>query len=214
MAKLVLVRHGESEWNEKGLWTGWTDVSLTEKGKIEARTAGEGLKNISFDAAFTSRLIRAQQTLTEILVVIGQQHIPIVQAAELNERSYGIYTGKNKWEVQKEVGDTRFLQIRRGWDTDIPEGESLKQVYTRVEPYYINTILPLLAQGKNLLIAAHGNSLRALIKYLENIPDESIGSLELATGEAYIYEIDPSGTILNKEIRGGKQESHPDDHSL
>lgn len=206
MGKLVLVRHGESEWNLKGLWTGWTDVPLTDKGRAEARRAGEALKGIRFDAAFTSMLMRAQQTLDEIKKILGEE-IPTTEIEALNERSYGIYTGKNKWEVQKEVGDEQFQLIRRGWDTHIPEGESLKQVYERVVPYYKQTILPLLEAGQNILITAHGNSLRALIKYLENISDENIGHLELATGEAYVYDIDETGAITHKEVKDSKNEA-------
>ncbi len=209
MAKLALVRHGESEWNIKGLWTGWTDVPLTEKGRDEAYHAGEGLKEIQFDHAFTSQLIRAQQTLDVIKKVLGQD-IPTTKAIELNERSYGIYTGKNKWEVQKEVGDEVFTQIRRSWDYPIPEGESLKQVFERVIPYFKEQIEPLLIKDKNVLIAAHGNSLRALIKYLEDISDENIPHLELATGEAYVYEIDSQGKVTGKVIRKSKHEDHHD----
>jgi 2,3-bisphosphoglycerate-dependent phosphoglycerate mutase len=207
MAKLVLVRHGESEWNAKGLWTGWTDVSLTEKGKEEARHAGEALNGIQFDAAYTSKLVRAQQTLDEIKKTL-EQDIPTIESSALNERNYGVYTAKNKWEVEKEVGEKRFLEIRRGWDVDIPEGESLKQVFERVVPYYKVTILPRLEKNENILIAAHGNSLRALIKYLENIPDDKIGGLELATGEGYVYEIDSTGKVTGKEIKDGKHGNH------
>ena len=204
MAKLVLVRHGQSEWNAKGLWTGWTDVSLTDQGRQEAQHAGEALKEFHFDASFTSNLKRAQQTLEEIKNKLGGT-IPTTITEALNERNYGIYTAKNKWEVEQEVGKARFLEIRRGWDVDIPEGESLKQVYERVIPYYQQNILPLLEQGKNVLIAAHGNSLRALIKYLENIPDSEIGNLELATGEGYAYEIDASGKVTDKQIYGHRE---------
>ncbi len=208
MAKLVLVRHGESEWNVKGLWTGWTDVPLTEKGRDEARHAGEELKGMQFDQAFTSKLIRAQQTLEEIKKVINAENLPTTESDKLNERSYGIYTGKNKWEVEQQVGNEKFTQIRRSWDYPIPEGESLKQVYDRVMPYYVEHIEPLLKEGKNVLIAAHGNSLRALIKYLENISDENIPHLELATGEVYIYDIDSHGQVAGKEIRGSKTDTH------
>lgn len=199
MAKLILVRHGESEWNLKGLWTGWTDVPLTEKGRDEAYHAGEGLKKTTIDLAFTSKLTRAIQTL-EVIKKVLDISVPTTEAEELNERSYGIYTGKNKWEVQKEVGDEKFTLIRRSWDYPIPEGESLKQVYDRVLPYYLQTIEPELKKGKNIIIAAHGNSLRALIKKLENISDENIPHLELATGEAYVYEIDSEGSVAGKEI--------------
>ncbi len=201
MAKLVLVRHGESEWNLQGLWTGLKDPALTEKGREEAQNTGKALVGINFDKAFTSKLLRAIQTLDEIKKQIGQEDLQTVEAEALNERDYGVYTGKNKWEVKEEVGDEVFQQIRRSWDYPIPEGESLKQVHARVLPYYTFTIEPLLKEGKNILVAAHGNSLRALIKHLENISDENIPLLELATAEAYVYEIDQDGKVVGKEIR-------------
>src|SRR5579872_4687760 len=143
MAYLVLVRHGESVWNEKGLWTGWTDVDLSEKGREEAREAGETIKNIHFAYAFTSALKRAQETLDEIKKVLGQE-IPTTASSALNERSYGDLTGKNKWDIQKQYGDGQFQKWRRGWDEPVPGGETLKDVYARVVPYYQQEILPLL----------------------------------------------------------------------
>ena len=187
MTTLILVRHTESEWNEKGLWTGLTDIGLSENGKEKARQVGEKLKGISFDFAFTSVLIRAKQTLDEIKNVLSLQNLPTVENSALNERDYGIYTGKNKWEIQKEVGVEEFKKIRRGWDFPIPKGETLKDVYNRVIPYYQNEILPKLKEGKNVLIVAHGNSLRALVKYLENLSDTDVEKLEIPTGEIYVY---------------------------
>lgn len=198
---LVLVRHGESQWNAKDLWTGWTDIGLTEKGKQEARRAGDKLKDIAFDAAYTSRLSRAKETLKIILDTIGQSAIPVYESEAINERNYGIYTGKNKFEIRKMIGDEAFLHIRRGWDYPIPQGESLKQIYERVAPYYEKEILPHLQSGKNILIAAHGNSLRALMKYLEHISDEDIARVELATGEVVVYHIDSVGNVLFQERR-------------
>lgn len=201
MATLVLVRHGKSEWNEKGLWTGWRDIPLAPKGFEEAHVTGEQLQDIHFDFAYTSDLIRAQQTLNEILKVINQGP-PIVKSKALNERDYGDYTEKNKWDIQKEVGEEEFQKIRRSWDYPPPHGESLKMVYERALPYYKEEILPKLQEGKNVIIAAHGNSLRALIKDLENISNDDIATLEIGTGEAYIYQIDESGNVISKEIRG------------
>lgn len=200
MSYLVLVRHGESEWNAKGWWTGITDVHLTEKGISEAEAIGRKLADVTFHLAYTSRLVRAMETLQKILDIIGQ-HPPITEDAALNERDYGIYTGKNKWNIQKDVGDVEFQKIRRSWDMLIPQGESLKQVYERVVPYYQAHIQPSVISGKNVLLVAHGNSLRALIKYLENIPDEKIASIELKTGEAWIYQLDNHGKITGKEVR-------------
>jgi len=199
MAYLILVRHGESEWNEKGLWTGLTDIGLTEKGKEEARLAGEKLKVLPVDFAFTSQLIRAKQTLDEVKNVLGID-VPTFEDKALNERDYGIYTGKNKWEIQKEVGEEQFQKIRRGWDVPIQNGESLKDVYNRVIPYYQSEILPKLKDGKNILIVAHGNSLRALTKYLENISDKNISKLEIEIGEVNVFEIDNNENIITKKI--------------
>lgn len=205
MAKLVLVRHGKSVWNELGLWTGLTDVALAPDGIAEARNAAEALKDMHFDIAFTSKLKRAQQTLQEMLAVLGQEYLPIQADGALNERDYGDFTGKNKWDIQKAYGNEQFLRWRRAWNIPIPGGEGLKDVYNRVVPYYQLTILPHLRQGQTVLIVAHGNSLRALVKYLEQIPDKAIASLEIATGEVYVYDIDTTGNITKKEVRS----SHP-----
>jgi 2,3-bisphosphoglycerate-dependent phosphoglycerate mutase len=201
MAYLVLVRHGESEWNAKGLWTGWTDISLSEKGKEEARKAAEQMKDIHFDEAFTSKLKRAQQTLDEIKKILHCEDLPTYENTALNERDYGDLTGKNKWKIKEEFGEEQFNKWRRSFDEKPPNGESLHDVYDRVIPYYTKVILPQLEQGKNIIIAAHGNSLRALVKYLETISDEDIAKLEIATGEVYVYTIDDKGKITNKEIR-------------
>lgn len=199
MAYLVLVRHGQSTWNAVNAWTGLTDISLDAKGREVAKKDGELLKKFSFQAAFTSNLRRAQQTLQEIEKVIGK--LPTSQDNALNERDYGDLTGKNKLEVEKLYGEEQYLKWRRSWDYPVPNGESLKDVYERVVPYYEEYILPELKKGKNVLVVAHGNSLRALVKYLENIPDEEIPDLEIAVGEIYIYEVCVNGQVLNKEKR-------------
>jgi 2,3-bisphosphoglycerate-dependent phosphoglycerate mutase len=151
MATLVLVRHGKSEWNEKGLWTGWRDIPLAPKGFEEAKATGESLKDLHFDHAYTSALIRAQQTLEEILKVTNQNP-PITKDEALNERDYGDYTEKNKWDIQKEVGEEEFQKIRRSWDYPPPNGESLKMVYDRVLPYFTTEILPNLKNGMNIIL--------------------------------------------------------------
>ena len=199
MAYLVLVRHGESEWNAQGLWTGWTDIGLSEKGFAEARKAGELLKDIHFDFAYTSALGRAKQTWEQIQRVLEQTDIQTIEDKALNERDYGEMTGKNKWEIKQQVGEEEFMKLRRSWDYPPPKGESLKMVYERVIPYYQKEILPKLQSGKNIIIAAHGNSLRALIKYLDNISDTDIPNLEMGTGEVYVYEIDSGGKVLHKQ---------------
>lgn len=201
MAYLVLVRHGESEWNAKGLWTGWTDVNLSDKGHEEARAAGELLKDIHFDAAYTSALKRAHQTLEEIKNVINQTDLAPIADKALNERNYGDFTGKNKWEVKEQVGEEEFQKIRRGWDHPIPNGESLKMVYERAVPYYEKAILPYLKEGKSVIVAAHGNSLRAISKYLLNISDEKITELEMPTGEPFVFQIDHDGKVISREVR-------------
>lgn len=201
MAYLALVRHGESVWNAKGLWTGLVDVDLSPKGREEARRVGEFLKGFDFQIAFTSKLKRAHQTLKEILNVLGIEHIPIYENAALNERDYGDFTGKNKWDIEKEYGKEQFLKWRRGWNEPIPNGETLKDVYCRTVPYYREHILLKLLAGKNVLISAHGNSLRALIKYLEHISDKDIPHFEMATGAAYIYELDNKGKIISREVK-------------
>lgn len=199
MAKLILVRHGESEWNAKELWTGWKDVGLSENGRTQAKQVGEKLKSIQIDFAYTSVLIRTKQTLDEIKGILGID-IPTFEDKALNEKNYGIYTGKNKWEVKKELGDEMFLKIRRSWDYHIPEGESLKEVYARVVSYYEKEILPKIQTGSNVLIVASDNSLRALVKYLEKISDNDILKLELKVGEVDQFEIGNDGKILSKTI--------------
>lgn len=188
MAKLILVRHGMSEWNKKGLWTGLTDISLCEEGKIESQKVAEKLKNIPIDIAFTSTLKRAKETLAEIIkkLSINPQ---IFQDKALNERDYGIFTGKNKWEVEKQYGKDLFQKIRRAWDYPIDKGETLKDVYNRVVPYYQRVIEPKLKAGNNVLVVSHGNTIRALIKYLKHISDEDISKFEMETGELYTYSL-------------------------
>jgi len=202
MALLILVRHGKSDWNLKGLWTGWTDIPLAPEGQAEARKTAELITLFPIDEVYTSVLRRAKETWEEMNTVLRRENIPVNEAKELNERNYGDFTGKNKWEVQKQVGNDEFQKIRRSWDYPVPNGESLKDVYSRVIPYYEEHILPKLQKGKNILIAAHGNSLRALTKYLENISDEDIPKVELPTGSATVYTLDENGKILKKEIFG------------
>lgn len=199
MSYLVLVRHGESTWNAASAWTGLTDISLDEKGKEVAKKVGEILKDIPFDVAFTSKLRRAQQTLEEIKEVLGE--IPTLEDTALNERDYGDLTGKDKLEVEKMYGEEQYLKWRRSWDYPVPNGESLKDVYKRVVPYFDSNILPEVQERKNVLVVAHGNSLRALVKYLEDISDEQIPHLEIGIGEIYLYQIDENGKIISKDIK-------------
>lgn len=202
MSKLILVRHGESTWNAKGLWTGIIDVPLSERGKEEARQAAEAIKDLSIDATFTSPLKRARETLSEMAKILPNLHnLPIAQHKALSERDYGTFTGMNKREVKKRLGDEQFQKIRRGWNVPIENGETLHDVYNRVVPYYRTHILPLLKEGKTILVVAHGNSIRALVKFLDDIADQDIERVELATGEIYLYDIGGKGRVTKKEIR-------------
>ena len=201
MAYLVLVRHGTSTYNEKGIWAGWDDPELTDQGKEDAKIAGEHLKDIHFDQAYISDLKRHKQTLDIILDESKQTQVPVTVSNALKERDYGDFTAKNKWEVKKKLGDAEFLKLRRGWDYPVPNGESLKQVYEREVPYYESTILPQLKSGKNVIIAGSGNNLRALVKYLEDVPDDQIDKVQIAPGEIYVYEVSDLGEITHKEIR-------------
>ena len=206
MAYLVLVRHGLSEYNKEGKWAGWDNPPLAPEGFDEAKKTGETLQDINFDYAYNSALIRAQQTLDVILKIINQNP-PITNSQFLNERNYGDFTAKNKWEIKKQLGDEEFQKLRRSWDYPITNGESLKQVYEREIPYYTSEIEPKLKDGKNIIICSSGNALRALVKLLENVPDDQIASLEIGTGEAYVYQIDETGKVTSKEIRGKNPDS-------
>lgn len=194
---MVLVRHGQSEWNLKNLFTGWKDVDLTELGIEEANKAGAAIKgeNIKFDIAFTSKLMRAQKTLKIILDVIGQPELETIEDQRLNERDYGDLTGLNKDDAREKWGDEQVHIWRRSFDTPPPGGESLKGTADRVLPYFNSDILPRYKKGENIIVAAHGNSLRALIMQIENISKDEITSLNLGTGIPMIYVLNEAGTI-------------------
>lgn len=202
MAYLVLVRHGLSEYNKLGLWTGWDNPPLAPEGFEEAKRAGEALSDISFDLAYESPLLRVRQTLETILKEVPNgENVDIVEDKAINERNYGDFTGKNKWEIKKQVGEEKFLKIRRGWDVKIPNGETLKDVYSREIPYFEQNVFPKLKIGKNAIFCSSGNALRALVKHLENISDDKVSEIEIGTGEVWVYTIDSNGTVVNKEIR-------------
>ena len=190
MAKLFLVRHGQSQWNLENRFTGWQDVDITELGQEEARQAGLALANEPIDIAYTSTLIRAQHTLRIILHEMGDPHIPIVINAALNERGYGKLEGLNKAETAEKYGAEQVHIWRRSFDVPPPGGESLKDTYERVIPYYQRFIEPKLKEGKNVLVVAHGNSLRALIMFLEHLSPEQILEREIATGQPIKYQIE------------------------
>jgi 2,3-bisphosphoglycerate-dependent phosphoglycerate mutase len=198
---LVISRHAESEWNLLGKWTGLRDVDLTEKGQRESVQIGEALKDIQFDVVYTSEQKRTHQTLAGILKGSVHPDIPHHIHSEINERDYGDLTGKNKWEVLDEIGEQAFKGIRREWDYPVPSGETLKDVYARVVPFFVTEIMPQLKAGKHILLVAHGNSIRALIKYLEAIHEEQVAEIEMPFGQILLYQMSPDGTISQKEIR-------------
>jgi len=198
MEKLFLVRHGQSLWNLENRFTGWKDIDITEAGIEEAKKAGLALKGERIDIAFTSALIRAQHTLSVILNEIGNPNIPVIKDKALNERSYGNLEGLNKAETALKYGDEQVHIWRRSYDVIPPGGESLKDTYNRVIPYFENQIRPLLKQGENVLIVAHGNSLRALIMYLEHLSPEEILEREIATGFPLTYIFDEKFHVSRK----------------
>jgi len=197
---LVLVRHGQSEWNLKNLFTGWKDPDLTELGVTEAKEAGRKLKaqGLTFDVAFTSDLTRAQHTLKLMLAEIGQTGLPTTEDLALNERDYGDLSGLNKDDARKKWGEDQVLVWRRSYDVPPPGGESLKDTLARALPYYVKEILPGVLRGQRTLVAAHGNSLRALIMVLEKLTPEQILKRELATGVPVIYRLNADSTVATK----------------
>ena len=203
MGTLVISRHGESEWNLLGKWTGWTDVGLTEKGYADTVRLGALLQDLTFDEAYTSALKRTHQTLDALLEgKSSQADLPVTRATELNERDYGDMTGKNKWEVKEEIGEEAFNGIRRGWDYPVPGGETLKMVYERVLPYFKREILPKLQAGENILLVAHGNSIRALMKELDQISEADMVNVEMPFGQVLVYTFDESDALpVNREVR-------------
>lgn len=203
--KLIVVRHQESEWNKLGLWTGIRDVALTPHGVHKSSEAGKCIRDLSFAHAFTSMQVRTIQTLSELLNICmteeQKKHINIIHTPALNERDYGAYTGKNKLEVEKEIGEEAFVQLRRSWDYLVPYGETLKMVYARAVPFYTTHILPILLAGENVLVVSHGNTIRALTKYIEHISDAGIADIEMLFEEVVIYTVDTEGNNTSKTIR-------------
>lgn len=202
MSRLVLVRHGQSEWNEKNLFTGWRDPGLTQQGIGEAKAAGIALKagGMRFDLAFTSNLQRAQKTLSLLLAEQGQTDLAVTRNEALNERDYGDLAGLNKDDAREKWGADQVHIWRRSFDTPPPGGESLKDTAARVLPYYEAEILPLIRAGKDILIAAHGNSLRALVMRLEGLSPAQILDVNIGTGVPYIYDMDEDGAVIGKDI--------------
>ncbi|QDY99452.1 2,3-bisphosphoglycerate-dependent phosphoglycerate mutase [Nitratireductor mangrovi] len=199
---LVLVRHGQSEWNLKNLFTGWRDVDLTEKGHEEAKAAGRILKDrgFSFDIAYTSVLMRAQKTCQHVLDALGQSDLETVRDLALNERDYGDLAGLNKDDARAKWGEEQVHKWRRSYDIQPPGGESLKDTGARVWPYYLHVIQPHVLRGETVLIAAHGNSLRALIMALDGLAPEEVVKVEIGTGIPIIYQLNADSTVASKEI--------------
>src|SRR5579864_2041518 len=199
---LVLVRHGQSEWNLKNLFTGWKDPDLTEQGVAEAKEAARKLKEqgFVFDVAFTSALTRAQHTLDLMLDVLGQKGIPVHKNLALNERDYGDLSGLNKDDARKKWGEEQVHIWRRSYDVAPPGGESLKDTVARALPYYCQNILPDVLRGRRVLVAAHGNSLRALVMVLDRMTPKTIPSMELETGVPLVYRLNADSTVASKAV--------------
>ncbi len=200
--RLILVRHGQSEWNLKNLFTGWRDPGLSELGIEEARQAGKQLEGRGYEIriCFTSALKRAHQTLDLMLEEMGIVNMTIVRNQALNERDYGDLCGLNKDDARKKFGEEQVHQWRRSYDVAPPGGESLKMTAERVLPYYEAVIAPVVIEGGNILVSAHGNSLRALVMKLDELSEAEVVKLEIATGVPIIYDLTAEGTVANKEI--------------
>lgn len=199
---LVLVRHGQSEWNEKNLFTGWRNPPLTEKGIAEGREAGQALKaaGYQFDVAYTSALTRAQETNRLLLEELGQPDLPIIRDQALNERDYGDLSGLNKDDARAKWGEEQVHIWRRSYDIPPPGGESLKDTAARVLPYFEREIMPRVLKGERVLIAAHGNSLRALVMVLDKLSETEILEVNIATGAPIVYKLDDKGNVLSKDL--------------
>lgn len=198
---LIITRHHETDWNKLGQWQGRTDRHVTEYGIAQSILMGELLKKQSVSVGYVSTLSRTHETMHALLKGAGKHDVKINIASQLDERDYGDYTGKNKWEMQKLLGDDAFLRLRRGWNEPVPNGETLRDVYERVVPFYLSDIVPHLQRGETILIVAHGNSLRALTKYIENLSDDAVSAVEFTFGEIITYAVDEAGRILTKSVQ-------------
>jgi 2,3-bisphosphoglycerate-dependent phosphoglycerate mutase len=199
MGTLILLRHGQSTWNLENKFTGWIDVPLTEKGREEARRAGEHLRDTKIDVAFTSVLTRAIDTLTIALEAAGQPDVPTIKDQAINERMYGDLQGLDKAETAKQFGDEQVKIWRRSYDIAPPGGESLKDTAARALPYFREKILPEVLAGKNVLVSAHGNSLRAIVMELDNLNEAEVLELNIPNGIPIIYRFDEAGGIIDKK---------------
>ncbi|RUM05255.1 2,3-bisphosphoglycerate-dependent phosphoglycerate mutase [Rhizobium chutanense] len=207
---LVLVRHGQSDWNLKNLFTGWKDPDLTELGIQEAKAGGEALAEygIKFDVAYTSALVRAQHTLKLVLDKVGQPDLQTIRDQALNERDYGDLSGLNKDDARAKWGEEQVHIWRRSYDVPPPGGESLRDTGARVWPYYLTEILPRVLRGEKVLVAAHGNSLRSLVMVLDKLTKEGVLALNLATGVPMVYKLKADSTVASKEVLGDMSGAH------
>jgi 2,3-bisphosphoglycerate-dependent phosphoglycerate mutase len=200
MGTLVLIRHGQSQWNLENRFTGWIDVPLTDAGREEARRGAHLIRHLRFDRAFTSKLQRAQETLRIVLETIGQPELPVEADVALNERHYGTLQGLDKTETAKKFGEEQVKLWRRSYDIAPPEGESLKDTAARALPYFHAKILPLVTRGQTILVVAHGNSLRSIVMDLDQLTKAQVLELNLATGAPILYELDDQGRVLKKTV--------------
>ncbi|TPW26438.1 2,3-bisphosphoglycerate-dependent phosphoglycerate mutase [Pararhizobium mangrovi] len=207
---LVLVRHGQSEWNLKNLFTGWRDPDLTDKGREEAELGANALKDtgMTFDVAYVSVLTRAQHTLDIILDITGQKGVETIRDQALNERDYGDLSGLNKDDARQRWGEEQVHEWRRSYDVPPPGGESLKDTGARVWPYYMTEILPRVLRGETVLVSAHGNSLRALVMILDRMSPDDVTGLNLATGVPMVYKLKADSTVESKEVLGDMSSAH------
>ncbi len=207
MGKLIIARHQESEWNKLGKWTGTRDRHLTDLGFEKSEDIGLLIKDINIDYAFASMQVRTIETLSCMLNVYNTFNIPTEHSAMLNERDYGDYTGKDKEDMKLILGEEEYNKMHRGWDYPIPNGETLKKVSERVVPFYLEKILPKIKEGKNVLVVGHGNSMRTLVKYIENISDEDIANVEVPFEKVLVYDIDEKGLMVNKVVKEAKSDT-------
>lgn len=200
MSVLVLLRHGQSQWNLENRFTGWTDVALTDRGRADALKTADALKDMRFDCAYTSRLHRAAETLRLVLKALGQDRIPVTADSALNERHYGDLQGLNKAETAQKYGQEKVLLWRRSYDVPPPNGESIENVAHRVLPYFQWTILPEVQSGKTILVSASGNSLRPILQFLDHLDDKTTAAMEVGLCTPYVYMFD-GPKIVKREVR-------------
>jgi len=207
MGTLILIRHGQSQWNLENRFTGWVDIPLTDVGRDEARRGAQFLQGVTIDRAFTSALQRAQETLRIVLEATGQPGVPVVADQALNERHYGALQGLDKSETAKKFGEEQVQLWRRSYDVPPPQGERLKDTAARTLPYFRSRILPRVTAGETVLVVAHGNSLRSIVMELDRLSKEDVLHLNLETGAPIIYQVDEHGTILHKTVH--TLQAHP-----